>query len=63
MVDGRGQAFADFDLDSQFFAQLAPQRIRERLARLAFPAGEFPKPAQVVAGPALGEQDTPRAKD
>ena len=49
------EPLADFDLNTQFLAQLAPQTIFKGLARVALAAGELPQAGEVGARRALGE--------
>ena len=49
LVEVKGKQIALFNVDSQFFLQLACETCSVRFARLTFPARKFPEPFEVRA--------------
>ena len=51
------------DFHAQFLAQLPGEALLGRFARLAFAAGKFPQPAEVILMATLGDEQLAAVKD
>ena len=62
MCDGFNEP-EDRDFDSKFLHQLAVKRLFEGFFGFEFAAGEFPEPAEMPIGRALGDEQLAVAED
>lgn len=56
VVADRLEEFPHLHFHTKFLPQFADKALLKSLVRLAFAAGEFPKPAKMRSGVALGDQ-------